>query len=153
MGIPGPTGVMVGIAGVVGVTGAGVGAGGDIAIPPGAFLGDSAAMLLVRNESFDERAFNGCVPASCKPPAAGSISSAHAPQLCTESVYAVSSVAAKAFVDKAIDAVSIPLLINSRESAFRMSFVYLILYPNIPLKSKYFQVKVLKVVMHELCQG
>ena len=93
IGIPGLTGVMVGIAGVVG-TGVGIG-GGDcgIAISPGTLLGDSAAMLLVRNESFDERTFNGCVPASCKPPAAGSISSSHAPQLCTESLYAVSSAA------------------------------------------------------------
>ena len=105
IGIPGLTGVIVGNDGVTGVGAGGVGIAG-MTMSPGTLRGDSAAILFVRRDNFAERAFNGCVPAASMPPAAGSMSSSQAPQLCTESTYAVValSVAAMVFVAVVIDA-------------------------------------------------
>jgi hypothetical protein len=52
--------------------------------------GASADMLFVRNATLLSRAFNAPVDGGVRPPAAGSISSSHAPHLVTESTYATS---------------------------------------------------------------
>lgn len=73
----GGVGAVVGVIGVP-VTVVGVGADGDI-----------AEKLLVRNETRAPRSLSGCAAAGVIPPAAGSMSSSHAPQWWTESTYAV----------------------------------------------------------------
>ena len=72
--------------GATGTTG-GVGTTGwtGAAATGGAGVGASAEKLLVRTVTLLLRAFNAPVEGGVKPPAAGSISSSHAPQLLTES--------------------------------------------------------------------
>jgi len=77
---------VTGGAGGAGVTGT---TGEDVAGAAGVG-GASAEILFVRNETMLLRAFSAPVDGAVSPPAAGSISSSHAPHSVTESTYATS---------------------------------------------------------------
>lgn len=81
--VVGAAGPEAGDTGADGVTGSGVGA--RVIVMGSGRRGASAEILLVRSLTFESRAFSACVVCACRPPAAGSMSSAQAPHWCTES--------------------------------------------------------------------
>jgi hypothetical protein len=82
-------GIAGGTGGAAGMTGGIIGE--DMIVGGFADVGGASAdMLFVRNATLLSRAFNAPVDGGVRPPAAGSISSSHAPHLVTESTYATS---------------------------------------------------------------
>jgi len=83
VGAAGLGGVTGGTGGITGTTGGTMGAVGELKVT--AACGASAAILLMRSDTFGSRAFNALVLAGVIPPAAGSMSSSQAPHWCMES--------------------------------------------------------------------